>query len=239
MQRFSSRHLPSETFCGHTALKKLVARKTNPVEKTVITFKAKLEENNRRVVSRCSSGEFLRCMFSRDEGEQLQPCNTDPQHSHKNSQWRYEEGFEVLITVVMKSSVVWNITLCSPLKVSRCFGGTWRIHLQGRRIGKARNQHEAGSKESPLLATCFMLVSCLTDSLMLKMEATCYSETSVDFQLSIKHYIPEDTEKILLKTGRGLQQSDLRICHANSCWSHEELPVINCGQRGRTWESLV
>jgi hypothetical protein len=31
----------------------------------------------------------------------------------------------------MLSSVFWDITPCSPLKVSRCFGGTCRLHLQG------------------------------------------------------------------------------------------------------------
>jgi hypothetical protein len=29
---------------------------------------------------------------------------------------------------------------CSPLKVNRRFGGTCRLHLQGRRISRARNQ---------------------------------------------------------------------------------------------------
>jgi hypothetical protein len=33
-------------------------------------------------------------------------------------------GFEVLIEVAMKSTVFWDITLCSPLKVSQHFGGT-------------------------------------------------------------------------------------------------------------------
>jgi hypothetical protein len=33
--------------------------------------------------------------------------------------------------------------VCSPLKVNRRFGGTCRRHLQGQRISKARNQHEA------------------------------------------------------------------------------------------------
>jgi hypothetical protein len=34
----------------------------------------------------------------------------------------------------MKSIVLWDITPCSPLKVSGRFGGH-RVHLQGRRIG--------------------------------------------------------------------------------------------------------
>jgi hypothetical protein len=54
----------------------------------------------------------------------------------------------------------WGITPRSPLNVNRRFGGTCRLHLQGRRISQARNQCEAGGKQ---------------------MEATCSSETSVGF----------------------------------------------------------
>jgi hypothetical protein len=43
-----------------------------------------------------------------------------------------------------------------------------------------------------LLATCSTLVSCLACSLTLKMEAMCGSETSVDFQQTTQHHIPED-----------------------------------------------
>jgi hypothetical protein len=32
------------------------------------------------------------------------------------------------------------------MKVNRLFGGTFRIHLQGLRVSKARKEHEAGSK---------------------------------------------------------------------------------------------
>jgi hypothetical protein len=34
----------------------------------------------------------------------------------------------------------WNIMRCSLLKVNRRFGGTYRLHLQGRKISWARNQ---------------------------------------------------------------------------------------------------
>jgi hypothetical protein len=37
------------------------------------------------------------------------------------------------------------------------------------------------------------LVSCLPYSSILKMEVTCSSETSDDFQLTARRYIPEDT----------------------------------------------
>jgi hypothetical protein len=40
------------------------------------------------------------------------------------------------------------MTPCSSLKVSRSFGGTNRLHLQDRRIYRARNQHKVGSKRN-------------------------------------------------------------------------------------------
>jgi hypothetical protein len=46
-------------------------------------------------------------------------------------------GFEVLTAVVMKSTIFLDITQCSPLKVYRCFGGTYRLYLHGRRISQA------------------------------------------------------------------------------------------------------
>jgi hypothetical protein len=39
----------------------------------------------------------------------------------------------------MRSSILWNILPCSSLEVNRCFVGTCRLHLQGRRIGQAGN----------------------------------------------------------------------------------------------------
>jgi hypothetical protein len=55
----------------------------------------------------------------------------------------------------------------------------------------------SGSKNKPrkkpaLLVTCFMLVSFLAYSSTLKIEAACFSETSVDFQRTTRRYIPED-----------------------------------------------
>jgi hypothetical protein len=59
--------------------------------------------------------------------------------------------------VVMESTIFWDITPCTPLKVNRRFGGTYR------------------------LPPAFTLVSCSAYS-TLKMEAICSSETSVDLQ---------------------------------------------------------
>jgi hypothetical protein len=43
----------------------------------------------------------------------------------------------------MKSTVFWNITPCNPLSTNRRLGGTYRLHLQGQRISRARNQRES------------------------------------------------------------------------------------------------
>jgi hypothetical protein len=60
-------------------------------------------------------------------------------------------GFEVLTAAVTESSIFWDITQCSTLKVNRRFGGTCRLHLQGRRIRQARNQREECSTACCLL----------------------------------------------------------------------------------------
>jgi hypothetical protein len=55
--------------------------------------------------------------------------------------------------------IVWDITPCSPLKVNRHFGGIYHLQLQARRISRARNQREAGSKQSSTMkmeAACFL-----------------------------------------------------------------------------------
>jgi hypothetical protein len=72
---------------------------------------------------------------------------------------------EDLTAVVMKTIIFWDITPCSSLSVNRCFGGTYRPHLQ--------------SRKNKLNKT-------------LKMEAICSSQTSFDTQRTTGRYIPED-----------------------------------------------
>jgi hypothetical protein len=43
-------------------------------------------------------------------------------------------GFDVFTVVVMKSIIFWEMMPCSPLSCNRRFGGTYRLHFQGRRI---------------------------------------------------------------------------------------------------------
>jgi hypothetical protein len=39
-------------------------------------------------------------------------------------------GFEILTAVAMRSTIFWDITPCSPLKVNRRFGRIYRLQLQ-------------------------------------------------------------------------------------------------------------
>jgi hypothetical protein len=90
-------------------------------------------------------------------------------------------GFEVLTAVVMKSTIFWNITPCSPLSVNRRFGGTYRLHLQDRKSKLSKNACH--------LLSCWYLAQLIF--LTLKMEAMCSSETSVDTQQTTWRHIPE------------------------------------------------
>jgi hypothetical protein len=42
-------------------------------------------------------------------------------------------GFEVFTAVVLKSIFFWDMTPCSPLNVNRRFGGTYHIHIRGKK----------------------------------------------------------------------------------------------------------
>jgi hypothetical protein len=97
----------------------------------------------------------------------------------------------------LKSFMVWDIKSCSPFKLNRRFGGARRLYFQGRRKSQPRDQHKDGSKQS-LLAAYFMLVSRLPHFWTLKMEATCSSKSSVDFQRTTRRYIPEDRTALCL-----------------------------------------
>jgi hypothetical protein len=102
--------------------------------------------------------------------------------------------FEVLTAVVMKSTIFWDITPCSALKVNRRLGGTYHLHLQGRRIRSA----------------CHLLLQWFLARLIfwtLKMEAICSSYTSVEFQRTIRRYIPKDC---ILQTRHTFRV----LCHA-------------------------
>jgi hypothetical protein len=46
-----------------------------------------------------------------------------------------------LASLLLKSIIFWDVTPCSVLRCSRCFGGTYRLHLQGWRKFFSKKQH--------------------------------------------------------------------------------------------------
>jgi hypothetical protein len=75
-----------------------------------------------------------------------------------------------------------------------------------------------------LLASCFVLVSCLADSSTLKM-MTCSSETSVDFQRITRHYMPE-TELVFSPVP----------CHGDrGYYGRLQIAFYSCNQQCNIW----
>jgi hypothetical protein len=107
---------------------------------------------------------------------------------------RYKIGLRGIYTFKLiktdhskKSIIFWDMTPCSPLSVNRRFGGTYRLHLQGRRnkfmgvdgfIVIRTSQWEPSS--SLLLTFCFLYkpgfpaggLSCLPPACLL---ASCWT----------------------------------------------------------------
>jgi hypothetical protein len=79
--------------------------------------------------------------------------------------------------------ICWDKTLCSPLNVSRRFGGVYYLYLQWR-INRERYQRESRWQ-------AFTLLSCSACSTLM-MVAVCSTETSIDSQRTTRRYIPED-----------------------------------------------
>jgi hypothetical protein len=119
--------------------------------------------------------------------------------------------------------IFWNIMPCSPLKVNRRFGGPCSVHLQGRRISQGRNQHEAGSKQSVPEEVSFKAYS-----LILMMEVTCSSETSVDFQLTTRRYIPEDSSRRNYRCENLKSYETIRILRAVTVKIIEDYHLLGC-----------
>jgi hypothetical protein len=61
------------------------------------------------------------------------------QHSASTN---YTTAYPILTAVAKKSSVSWDVTLCSTVKFNPRFTGTYRIYLQGRTV------RQAGTKQS-------------------------------------------------------------------------------------------
>jgi hypothetical protein len=113
----------------------------------------------------------------------------------------------------LKSSVFWGIMLCSPMKVSWHFRGTYCHHLHGQRISQARNKHDADSK-----------LSSLVYSVTLKVKVICSSETMVYFHQTTQQYIPED-RTLQSYNCEKLNPKGRRLLHAS--WTEMPLFFLN------------
>jgi hypothetical protein len=71
----------------------------------------------------------------------------------------------------LKNAVLWDVAPCRSCKMNRRFGGTYRLHLQSRKI------REPGASVSRWLQT---------------LQAIRSAETSVQFTRSTQRHIPED-----------------------------------------------
>jgi hypothetical protein len=83
----------------------------------------------------------------------------------------YNHPHFLRIRISIKNAIFWDVTPCRSC-VNRRVGGTYRLHLQGRKIRERRT-------------------SSLADFFTLKMEAIRSSETSVHTR-STRRHIPED-----------------------------------------------
>jgi hypothetical protein len=91
-------------------------------------------------------------------------------------------GFQILTPVNMKCMGYWIVMSYKSERV-RHFWRTHHFYLQGRRVSQARNQQ----KKTP---ACSMLLP-VPFSLILNVEAICFSETSDYFHRPTRLYIPE------------------------------------------------
>jgi hypothetical protein len=79
---------------------------------------------------------------------------------------QFDIGAEVLVTLVMNSTIFWDVTHISLIEVSRRFEGTYWLHLHDRR---------------DVLVACYFFVHSSASSSNLKIYIICASETSVIF----------------------------------------------------------
>jgi hypothetical protein len=127
----------------------------------------------------------------------------------------YGNVSEALAAVIRKSTVICDVICCSVVQVHRRLGGTYRLHLQGRRVNRARNQQKKALWFLPIsgwflpiltfdhedgcdtffgreVEHILLLVYISDYCSILKMELVRSSETSMNFHRTTLCYIPEN-----------------------------------------------
>jgi hypothetical protein len=106
------------------------------------------------------------------------------------SRWTNDPGVALWINGTYNSSNVLNIMPCSPVKVNRRFGRTYRLYLQSRSLIQARNRMKQFHKIFLLRASFWFLIWLILSTL--KMQAIRFSEMSVDSQRNKRRCVWED-----------------------------------------------
>jgi hypothetical protein len=60
---------------------------------------------------------------------------------------------------IIKSIIPWDMTLCSLLSVNRRFGGTYRLHLQGRKNRFSKPASKTGGKHSVMSQKMILFIT--------------------------------------------------------------------------------
>jgi hypothetical protein len=155
--------------------------------------------------SRRKNGRGARWCGAHKDGFLYPRTRFSSRHSSKHTSRTQKMHFLVEVhRCRISHSGGWDITPCSPLKVNRHFRGTYRLHLQGRRVSQAKIKHLA-----------FALESC---SSTLKMEEICSSETLAGFQRTTRRYIPEDNtlQVYMYFTPKIKKASNMEVLSLNS-----------------------
>jgi hypothetical protein len=111
----------------------------------------------------------------------------------------------------MKSAVFWDVAPCRSC-VNRRFGGTYRLHLQGRKIRERRTSVSRWLQSLQSLNTPAHAGSLLADFSTLKMKAIHSSETSVHTRSTLPHF-PEDGIFFIMDR----LEFVFALCHFISC----------------------
>jgi hypothetical protein len=101
--------------------------------------------------------------------------------------------------------------------MNRRFGVTYRLHLQIRRIIRARNRRESRwflLVNEQASCACCLLAECLAYCSALKMESVCSTETSVVLCRRTRPHIPEVVLVFIVSSVRTLNST----CAADCLW---------------------
>jgi hypothetical protein len=109
--------------------------------------------------------------------------------------------FEVPTAVTMNSTVFWELTPSSLVDVYWCFGGTYCLYLQGRRVRQANST---------------ILAACLAYSSTLKMEAVRFPETPANFYQTTRRKFPEDSTRLNQDIGCFARDSSRKSLFSNT-----------------------